>query len=67
MTLKDIIWLVGVVLALGGTWGMTSQRVSALEKDMDRLETSLQLLYSIDSRIAVIETEIKHINEKLDK
>lgn len=65
MTFKDIVWLVGVVLALGGTWGMTSQRVSALEKDMDRLETSLQLLYSIDSRIAVIETEIKHINEKL--
>jgi|TARA_R100001015_G_C4576195_1_gene133433 uncharacterized small protein (DUF1192 family) len=67
MTFKDIVWLVGVVLALGGTWGMTSQRVSALEKDMDRLETSLQLLYSIDSRIAVIETEIKHINEKLDR
>jgi uncharacterized small protein (DUF1192 family) len=67
MTFKDMVWLVGVVLALGGTWGMTSQRVSALEKDMDRLETSLQLLYSIDSRIAVIETEIKHINEKLDK
>ena len=67
MTFKDIVWLVGVVLALGGTWGMTSQRVSALEKDMDRLETSLQLLYSIDSRIAVIKTEIKHINEKLDR
>ena len=67
MTFKDVIWLIGVVLALGGTWGMTSQRVSALEKDMDRLETSLQLLYSIDSRIAVIETEIKHINEKLDR
>lgn len=67
MTFKDVIWLIGVVLALGGTWGMASQRVSALEKDMDRLETSLQLLYSIDSRIAVIETEIKHINEKLDK
>ncbi len=67
MTFKDVIWLIGVVLALGGTWGMTSQRVSALEKDMDRLETSLKLLYSIDSRIAVIETEIKHINEKLDK
>ena len=42
MTFKDIVWLVGVVLALGGTWGMTSQRVSALEKDMYRLETSLQ-------------------------
>ena len=67
MTFKDIVWLVGVVLALGGTWGMTSQRVSALEKDMDRLETSLQLLYTIESRIAVIETEVKHINQKLDK
>ncbi len=63
MTFKDVIWLIGVVLALGGTWGMTSQRVSALEKDMDRLETSLQLLYSIDSRIAVIETEVKNINK----
>ena len=32
MTFKDVIWLVGVVLALGGTWGMTSQRVSALKR-----------------------------------
>jgi hypothetical protein len=44
---------------------MTSQRVSAMEKDIDRLETSLQLLIRIESRIAVIETEVKHINEKL--
>ena len=36
-------------------------------KDIDRLETSLQLLIKIESRIAVIETEIKHINKKLDK
>ena len=67
MNLKDGVWLVGVIIALGATWGMTSQRVSALEKDMDRLETSLQLLYTIESRIAVIETEVKHINQKLDK
>ena len=65
MTIKDIIWTLGVILALGVTWGMTSQRVSAMEKDIDRLETSLQLLIKIESRIAVIETEIKHINEKL--
>tara|TARA_R110000796_G_scaffold38212_1_gene96325 strand:+ start:301 stop:501 length:201 start_codon:yes stop_codon:yes gene_type:complete len=65
MNIKDTIWLIGVVIALGVTWGMTSQRVSAMEKDIDRLETSLQLLIRIESRIAVIETEVKHINEKL--
>jgi RNase P/RNase MRP subunit p30 len=60
MNIKDTIWLIGVVIALGATWGMTSQRVSAMEK-------SLQLLIRIETRIAVIETEVKHINEKLDK
>ena len=65
MNIKDTIWLIGVVIALGATWGMTSQRVSAMEKDVDRLETSLQLLIKIETRIAVIETEVKHINEKL--
>jgi hypothetical protein len=65
MNIKDTIWLIGVVIALGATWGMTSQRVSAMEKDLDRLETSLQLLIKIETRIAVIETEVKHINEKL--
>jgi len=67
MNIKDMIWLIGVIIALGATWGMTSQRVSAMEKDIDRLETSLQLLIRIETRIAVIETEVKHINEKLDK
>ena len=67
MNAKDVIWVVGVILALGATWGMTSQRVSAMEKDIDRLESSLQLLIRIESRIAVIETELKHLNEKLDK
>ena len=66
MTFKDVIWLVGVVLALGGTWGMTSQRVSALEKDMDRIEQALIMFTKMDSRIAVIETEVKNINKKLD-
>ena len=65
MNIKDTIWLIGVVIALGATWGMTSQKVWAMEKDIDRLKTSLQLLIKIETRIAVIETEIKHINEKL--
>jgi hypothetical protein len=65
-TVKDSVWLAGVILALGMTWGMTSQRVSALEKDMDRMESALIMFTKIESRIAVIEVEIKNINKKLD-
>ena len=64
---KDSIWLVGVILALGMTWGMPSQRISAMEKDVDRLEDALILFTKMESRIAVIETEVKNINKKLDK
>ena len=67
MSFKDIIWSVGIILALGVTWGMTSQRVSAMEKDMDRMEQALQLFTKIESRIAVIEAEVKNINKKLDR
>ena len=64
---KDSRWLVGVILALGMTWGMSSQRISAMEKDVDRLEDALILFTKMESRIAVIETEVKNINKKLDK
>ena len=67
MSLKDIIWAVGIILALGVTWGMTSQRISAMEKDVDRLEEALILFTKMESRIAVIETEVKNINKKLDR
>ena len=65
-TVKASGWLVGVILDLGITWGMTSQRVNALEKDMDRMESALMTFTKIESRIAVIEVEIKNINKKLD-
>ena len=67
MSLKDIIWSVGIILALGVTWGMTSQRINAMEKDMDRMEQAIQLFTKIESRIAVIEAEVKNINKKLDR
>ena len=67
MSLKDIIWSVGIILALGVTWGMPSQRISAMEKDVDRLEEALILFTKMESRIAVIETEVKNINKKLDR
>ena len=67
MSLRDTVWIVGIILALGVTWGMTSQRVSAMEKDMDRMEEALILFTKMESRIAVIETEVKNINKKLDR
>ena len=67
MSLRDTVWIVGIILALGVTWGMTSQRVSAMEKDMDRMEQAIQLVTKIESRIAVIESEVKNINKKLDR
>ena len=66
MSIRDTVWIVGIILALGVTWGMTSQRVSAMEKDMDRMEQAIQLFTKIESRIAVIEAEVKNINKKLD-
>jgi hypothetical protein len=66
MTAKEFIWIAGILIALGGTWGMTSQRINAMEKDIDRMETAIILFTKMESRIAVIETEVKHINEKLD-
>jgi hypothetical protein len=64
---KDSIWLIGVLLTLGVTWGMTSQRISAMEKDVDRLANAIILFTKMESRIAVIETEVKNINKKLDE
>jgi hypothetical protein len=64
--MKDTIWFVGVVLALGVTWGMTSQRISAMEKDVDRMEQALVMFTKMEVRLAVIEAELKNINKKLD-
>ena len=66
-SVKDTIWLIGVAGAMFISWGMMSQRVSAMEKDMDRMEMALTTFMKIESRIAVIEVEIKNMNKKLDK
>ena len=66
MTTKDLIWIAGILIAMGSTWGMISQRVTAMEQDMDRIEQALIMFTKMDSRIAVIETEVKNINKKLD-
>ena len=43
MSLRDTIWIIGIFVALGATWGMTSQRINAMERDVDRLEEALIL------------------------
>ena len=67
MSLRDTIWIIGIFVALGATWGMTSQRINAMERDVDRLEEALILITKMESRIAVIEAEVKNINKKLDR
>ena len=67
MSIRDTIWIIGIFVALGATWGMTSQRINAMERDVDRLEEALILFTKMESRIAVIETEVKNINKKLDR
>ena len=65
-SIKDTVWLLGVAAAIFISWGMVSQRVTALEKDVDRMEEALMTFIKIETRIAVIETEVKTINKKLD-
>ena len=67
MSIRDAIWVIGIFIALGATWGMTSQRINAMERDVDRLEEALILFTKMESRIAVIEAEGKNINKKLDR
>jgi len=66
MSIKDTTWFIGIILALGVTWGMTSQRISAMEKDEDRMEQALITFTKMEVRLAVIEAEIKNINKKLN-
>ena len=66
MNMKDTVWFVGIILALGVTWGMTSQRISAMENDIDRMEEALVMFTKMEVRLSVIESELKNINKKLD-
>lgn len=63
---KDSIWFIGIIIALGATWGMMSQRVTALEKDVGNIEEVIIMFTKLETRLAVIETEVKNINKKLD-
>ena len=63
---KDSVWFIGIIVTIGVTWGMMSQRVTALEKDLGNVESAIILFAKMETRLAVIETEVKNINKKLD-
>ena len=67
MNFKDTLWFIGIVAALFTTWGMMSQRVTALETDVSQLEQVVQTFTKMETRLAVIETEMKNMNNKLDE
>ena len=48
MSIKDVIWVAGILIMMGATWGMTSQRINAMEKDMDRIEEALIMFTKMD-------------------
>ena len=66
-TVKDSIWLVGIIAAMFIAWGVMGQRVVALEKNVNKLEQAIISFAKMQVRLAVIETEVKNINLKLDE
>ena len=42
-TAKDAIWLMGIVLSFGITWGMWSERLNAVEKKADAVDEALNI------------------------
>ena len=39
--MRDAMWIVGIFIALGATWGMTSQRINAMEREIKNINKKL--------------------------
>ena len=61
LSIRDWIWLGGIVAALAMSYGMMSSRVTALESGIKDLE-----LLRLDARLSVIEDQLKRLNNKVD-
>tara|TARA_R100000700_G_scaffold41243_1_gene60862 strand:+ start:11212 stop:11439 length:228 start_codon:yes stop_codon:yes gene_type:complete len=55
---KDAIWLAGIVLSFGITWGMWSERLNAIEKKADSVAQMQQ-------DIAVIKVQLQSMDDKM--
>ena len=61
LSVRDWIWVACIVAGIAFTNGMISSRVTALESNIKDLD-----LLRIDARLAVIEEQVKRINNKLN-
>ena len=64
---KDAIWLAGIVLSFGVTWGMWSERLNAVEKKADSVAKMQQDIAIIKERILQMDDKIMWIEEFLIK
>ena len=55
---KDMLWLAGLVLSFGVTWGMWSERLNAVEKKANSVAEMQQ-------DIAVIKVQLQSMDDKL--
>ena len=55
---KDMLWLAGLVLSFGVTWGMWSERLNAVEKKANSVAEMQQ-------DIAVIKVQIQSMDDKM--
>jgi len=61
LSIRDWIWVACIIGGIAFTNGMLSSRVTALESSIKDLD-----LLRIDARLAVIEEQVKQINNKLN-
>ena len=55
---KDMLWLAGLVLSFGVTWGMWSERLNAVEQKANSVAEMQQ-------DIAVIKAQLKAMDDKM--
>jgi len=66
-TAKDAIWLMGIVLSFGITWGMWSERLNAVEKKADAVAQIQQDIAVIKEKIIQMDDRVMWIEEFLIK
>ena len=60
--LRNVIWISMILISAGSVYGMMSQKVSALETKVDRLEQILvQDIPEIKERLIRLETKISYL------
>ena len=67
--LRNVIWISMILISAGSGYGMMSQKVSALETKVDRLEQILvQDIPEIKERLIRLETKISYlVEDKISK